>query len=191
LSTRTVLSLAFLLFATPALSQERQIVPNPTDVSRARISFGSESFYVGMPQERALTGLRKWHSVELFAAPGREDYLNYVIKSGSDVLGTIVFRDGVVTFVSKNWDPPQDSGRRSDYDYAMALYRAATSLVAEGNRVCTLDAKSDQAPRGEGEQMILVCGERTLLISASAATLNNQTAKVASITEMIGATPRR
>ncbi len=122
------------------------------------IEFGTTVLRPGMAKDSVVAALAKYYSVN--------DDGSVISKAGPPHSneGSLVFKDGKLTSVWKNWSP---SNQKQSYELANNLYGLFNGLKNEGSVECVLGTEAKQAnDGGEKKSIFVFCGEKEVRIDA-------------------------
>ena len=118
------------------------------------IKFGNKVLRLGMAKDTVLAALVENYSV---------DENGWVTtKSPYRAEGQVVFKNGKLVSVSKDWSP---SNQQHGYELANNIYGLFKDLQNEGITNCDLSTASNQTATGESKTVFLWCGRKKIGIS--------------------------
>jgi hypothetical protein len=146
------LTLIPVTLAPSAIAQ----APAPAD----RLQLGSVELTLGMPENAALTALKRKYHVERARSAGDD----WAVSQGTKTLGVASFSAGKLSRASKTWLSTED---RAAASLAGQLYQLAGEFASEGRTQCTLSAKPYRITGAEGRVVTLVCGAKSVQLFQS------------------------
>ena len=149
------------------------------------LPIGSVRLSLGMDKENALKKLKEVYGVtEQKMMSGNF----YTVTTGKEpnfkLQGTLTFREGKVTWVSRTWG--NFNMTNNSMEYASTLFAALEGAAAASGTTATITTKISRGPSGEIKQIDFVFSDRkiTTLITDGR---DQELGKQASITESISA----
>jgi hypothetical protein len=154
------LALGILLASTPAYTQQES----------ERINIGDISLRLGMEKDGVISKLaeRGYRVSKLESSESQSESWIVSLKNEKaddyDILGTVDFRNGRLSWANRNWAESWDSGSAK---VGKNLYFLVKSFEETGNTSCSIESKSQEAPEFDSKTTMLHCGKRMVTISVS------------------------
>ena len=152
----------------------------------------STSLSIGMSKSEVLSKLTEHYN--LSKAPGDikkgefEFWAVFSKGARSYSVGTILFKDGKLKRVTKDWGPEDPEKGAS---FANGLYKAFNSFIKEKKHECWIDATKVEAGAIESKSIYVVCGQKYIeigIIRAQPPAVEHKTEQ-ASVSENLGDPP--
>jgi hypothetical protein len=153
---------------------------NPDD-----ITLGAVRLTLGMPQGGVLATLGKSYDVEKLKEGQQSSAWLVSTRTGVDKnappkqVASVVFRDGQLTTISKNWAP---ENQQKGFEFATSLYDAMTSFTNEGRTACTIETARKKEPGYETKAIFVTCGAKSIRIDL----LSDQRGEFTNMAEVLG-----
>jgi hypothetical protein len=153
-----------------------------SQIPKDSIYLGSERLALGMPKDPVITNLSAIYDVR---PVGEEKVSSWLVSTRSGppftYLGNVVFKDGKLNTVLKDWGP-EDSEK--GVGLATALYAVLDGFSQEGRRDCEVTVGQQHEPGFDGKTISISCGNKGLTIDLRD---SDKMGRSANITEILQA----
>lgn len=152
-----------LLLVPRAYSQVGQAFAPTPGLSESSVFVGAD-LRLGMERDDVLTKLKAFY--KLIKMQTHNDNEQWMIRDSSvdktplPLIGTVKFRGGKLTYVSRRWS----RGDEDNFEFAQLLRAAMEQIGKEGHHNCRFTIPTDRTPAAEFTYVDLHCGPKMIEI---------------------------